>query len=279
MVDSCQVIITICNQRRLTAMIGDDSADEIDTFTVEKLGPFTLYLQVAEDDFNNGKKTLFATMIWHGSRALAEHLISNFSDSVQSKSVIEFGAGAGLPSLICHKLGAALVTSSDYPARSVTRNLISNAARNILCDHTLGLQTSCLSSDNEDDRAVQDNLQLSEKKFYVIEHIWGETASPLLDPLYGVSDKYDVVIASECLWKSDTHEDFAHSINNVLKPGGVCLMSFSHHIPGLESKDLAFFKIMERNNFSVINVHEVAVPHMWSDKCAVVYIYELLKGV
>ena len=272
-------MITLCDQRRLTAMIGNDSADEIDTLTVEKLGPFSLSLQVAEDDFNDGKKTLFATMIWHGSRALAEHLISHFSDNVQGKSVIEFGAGAGLPSLICHKLGATLVTSSDYPAQSVTRNLIRNATRNILCDYTVGAQVSCLLTDNEDDRAAQDNLQLSEKKFYVIEHIWGETASPLLDPLYGVSEKYDVVIASECLWKSDTHEDFAHSINNVLKPGGVCLMSFSHHIPGLESNDLAFFKIMERNNFFVINVHEVAVPHMWSDKGAVVYIYELLKGV
>ena len=259
-------------------MNGGAYIDETEVFTIEEIGPYKLCLQVAEDDFNSAKKTLFATMIWHGARALSEHLISHFSDSILGKSVIEFGAGAGLPSLICRKIGAALVTSSDYPAHSVTRNLIKNAARNILYNCTSGVSSSLLV-DGIEDRAVQDNLQLSEKKFYVIEHVWGENVTPLLYPLNNVSDRYDVVIASECLWKSDTHEDFSDSINNVLKPGGVCFISFSHHIPGLEYKDMAFFEIMRRKSFSVICVREVAVPHMWSDKCAVVYIYELLKGV
>ena len=260
-------------------MNGDAYADESESFTEERIGPYTLFLQVADDDFNSDKKTLFATMIWHGARALANHLIWHVSDSIIGKSVIEFGSGAGLPSLICSKIGAALVTSSDYPAKSVTSNLIKNAVRNILSDDTSGALSSQPVNDKKEDCAVQDILQLSEKRFYVIEHVWGEIISPLLRPLYDLSDKYDVVIASECLWKSDTHEDFADSINNVLKPGGMCFMSFSHHIPGLESKDLAFFEIMERKSFSVINVREVAVPHMWSDKCAIVYIYKLLKGV
>lgn len=260
-------------------MNGDACEDEIEIFTIEAIGPYEFSLQVAEDDFNNAKKTLFATMIWHGSRALSKHLLSHVSDSIRGKSVIEFGAGAGLPSLICHKIGAALVTSSDYPARSVTRNLIRNASRNIILHDTSATHSSSQENGSEEDCVVRDNLLLSEKNFYVIEHIWGESVSPLLHPLHAVSGQYDVVIASECLWKSDTHEDFANSVNGVLKPGGVCFMSFSHHMPGLESKDLAFFEIMERKNFSVINVSEVAVPHMWSDKCAIVYIYELLKGL
>lgn len=267
------------NRPPLVAMNGDACEDEIEVFTVEAIGPYEFSLQVAEDDFNNAKKTLFATMIWHGSRALSKHLISHVSDSIRGKSVIEFGAGAGLPSLICHRVGAAIVTSSDYPARSVTRNLIRNASRNILYNDAPAAQSSRQENGNEEDCVVRDNLLLSEKNFYVIEHVWGETVSPLLYPLQAASEKYDVVIASECLWKSDTHEDFANSINSVMKPGGVCFISFSHHMPGLESKDLAFFEIMERKSFSVTNVSEVSVPHMWSDKCAIVYIYELLKGV
>ena len=188
------------NRPPLVAMNGDACEDEIEVFTVEAIGPYEFSLQVAEDDFNNAKKTLFATMIWHGSRALSKHILSHVSDSIRGKSVIEFGAGAGLPSLICHRVGAAIVTSSDYPARSVTRNLIRNASRNIIYNETSATQSSHQDNGNEEDCIVRDSLLLSEKNFYVIEHVWGEDVSPLLYPVHAAGEKYDVVIASECLW-------------------------------------------------------------------------------
>ena len=44
--------------------------------------------------------------------------------------------------------------------------------------------------------------------------------------------RYDVAIASECLWCHDQHENLLASIAAVLKPGGIALVTFSHHVPG-----------------------------------------------
>lgn len=246
-------------------MFGDSEEDA--SCTVVIIGPHTFSLQVAEDDFNSDKKTLFATMIWHGARALSNYLVHDVPESIAGKTVLEFGAGAGLPSLTCHKIGASITTASDYPAPSLILNLRNNTKNNHNCSCSIKKPESGTSSDI--------GTMQYYNHLYVIEHIWGEDTSPLQSPLNG--GMYDVIIASECLWKSDTHESFATSINNVLKPGGTVHMSFSHHIPGLESVDLSFFEIMKSKNFIVVNIKAVAVQHMWNDGSATVYIYELLK--
>lgn len=241
-------------------------------FAEEVIGPYSLWLSIADDDFNANKKTLFATMIWHGARALSKYLASEVPNSIKGKHVIEFGSGAGLPSLICHKIGASLVTSSDYPAPSVIQNLRTNAIKNIvdICS-TEEIPDNAANITNENSVAGYDR-QLIEN---VIQHAWGEDVASLLQPLHGAL--YDTVIASECLWKSDTHENFATSIDSVLKPGGTAHISFSHHIPGLENDDLSFFDILKSRNFTVKRTTEIIVPHMWSDRSAVVYIYDVLK--
>ena len=66
------------------------------------VGQFQFHLQTAEHDFNKEKKTLFATHIWSGSRLLSAHIIEAIgAERIAGSSVIEFGAGAGLPSLLC----------------------------------------------------------------------------------------------------------------------------------------------------------------------------------
>lgn len=251
-----------------------------DCFVAEKIGEHLLWLQIAEDDFNAEKKTLFATMIWHGARALSNFLASDAPGFIKGKSVIEFGAAAGLPSLTCNKIGASTITATDYPASAIILNLRRNATRNVLSSSSHNDKSYCSSSSGSNssvdhESANYDELLLEEKNFYVKEHIWGTDVASLLEPMDG--SQYDIVIAAECLWKSDTHEDFASSICAVLRPGGTAYLSFSHHIPGLEKNDLNFFDILCKKHFSVVSTKEVAVPHMWSDKAATVYIYELLK--
>lgn len=248
------------------------SNEEEIAFTEEIVGPHHFWLKIAEDDFNTDKKTLFATMIWQGARALSSHLAVNAKDKIVGKSVIEFGAGAGLPSFTCYKIGASVITSSDYPAPSVISNLLENVQRNVDVVTVLTYPNMAkLSSGNDPSSSIKCS------KFSVIEHVWGTDVTSLLLPLNGY--QYDVVIAAECLWKSDTHESFIASINNVLKPGGTVFLSFSHHIPGLEHQDLSFFEIIKNNGFSVTDVREVIVPHMWSNKSAVLYVYELFKSM
>lgn len=61
--------------------------------------------------------------------------------------------------------------------------------------------------------------------------------------------------------------------------GGTVYLSFSHHIPGNESVDLNFFKIIKKFNIKIIDIKEVIAPHMWSDRKVIIYIYELLKDI
>lgn len=263
-----------------TVMFELSEHEDTDCFAAEKIGEHLLWLQIAEDDFNAEKKTLFATMIWHGARALSNYLASDVSDFIKGKSIIEFGAAAGLPSLTCYKIGASTITSTDYPASAIIFNLRRNAVRNVFSSssHYNGSSYSSSSSSNsaaDHKSAKNDELLLNEKNFYVKEHIWGSDVTSLLEPTAG--NLYDIVIAAECLWKSDTHEDFASSICAVLKRGGTAYLSFSHHIPGLEKNDLNFFDLLCKKHFSVVSIKEVCVPHMWSDKAATVYIYEVIK--
>lgn len=196
------------------------TSEEDNNIIIERIGYYTFKLSLSEDDFNINKKTLFATVIWEGSRALSMYLIEN-KERIVGKSILEFGAGVGLPSLVCFSLGGTrLITATDYPAPSVIFNLKENVNRNTLTNNVL---------DN--------NLNKNKSSVYVIEHEWGTDVHDLLIPLQSKDNEtdiilYDIIIASECLWKADTHESFITSIKSVLKVGGSVFLSFSHHIPG-----------------------------------------------
>jgi predicted nicotinamide N-methyase len=107
-------------------------ADEYDSdIETERIDAFTFHLKLAESEYNEEKKTLFATHIWHGSRTLANY-ICNESDRQRfaGAAVLEFGAGAGIPSLVCHHLNAKFVCASDYPVDSLIHVLRENVERN-----------------------------------------------------------------------------------------------------------------------------------------------------
>eukprot|EP00596_Hydrurales_sp_CCMP1899_P005765 CAMPEP_0119045834 /NCGR_PEP_ID=MMETSP1177-20130426/42807_1 /TAXON_ID=2985 /ORGANISM="Ochromonas sp, Strain CCMP1899" /LENGTH=218 /DNA_ID=CAMNT_0007018217 /DNA_START=237 /DNA_END=890 /DNA_ORIENTATION=+ len=218
-------------------MIDCNDMEEELVYQEEKIGPYSFFLKVAEDDFNAEKKTLFATVVWFGARTLSRYLTVDKKEKIEGRSVIELGAGAGLCSIACRKIEASVVTVSDYPSPSVILNLRDNIRKNF------------------------GNDEGENSNFFVVEHIWGSDVTSLLSPLNG--KQYDVVVASECLWKADTHENFAISINNVLKPGGTVYLSFSHHIPGNEAQDLNFFEIMKKFHIQVVDIKEVIAPHMW----------------
>ena len=82
--------------------------DDVEEPVVIDFDSLQLKVWVAENEFNQQKKTLFATHIWPGSRTLAKHVINNRS-LVEGKSVLEFGAGAGIPSMAAKHVGAHFV--------------------------------------------------------------------------------------------------------------------------------------------------------------------------
>ncbi len=88
----------------------DDEQDEFDTIVIDEHHSFQLCK--AENDFNADKKTLFATMIWNASRVLATYLLRDLAEDINAKTVIEFGSGAGMPSLMCSRSLTPFVAES-----------------------------------------------------------------------------------------------------------------------------------------------------------------------
>ena len=150
-------------------------------------------LNVADDEFNANKKSLFATFIWSGSIKLAEKLVE-YKDSINGRSVLEFGAAAGLPSLVCGRLSAELVCSSDYPSKSVIDVLRRNIDVNTK-------HTRCGTGDNG--KFGRDTTE-----YHIVEHIWGEDASPL--KMANHNRKYDIILAAECLSRCFYYVDPEH---------------------------------------------------------------------
>jgi len=218
------------------------------------------HVGLAEDDMNASKKTLFATFLWSGARVLSEYLTLHACELVQGKAVVELGAGGGLPSMVCRRLGASRVVATDFPAPTVLTKL----AQNVLVREERG-------------------------EAAVIEHVWGSDVAPLLaaaatttttttTTTTAAGEQFDVALAAECLWRHETHAALARSLYDLLKPQGRAIITFSHHIAGLEANDLAFFDAARDAGFEVQERITKTGTHMWSQEAKDIFLVVLLKS-
>lgn len=230
--------------------------------TVQVSPSLSLRLRVAADDARvsaEARRCLFAGHIWSGSRSLASFLASQES-IVRGKSVVEVGCGAALPGLAAAALGAREVVLSDYPSEALQKVVETNV--------------------NENKR--KGNLP-QEVSVEARGLAWGEEVP---EDLQG---RFDVVIASECIWNHAQHEALLFTIHELLvkhdqsadeqddhkvdqnrsqeqdqNPTEV-IVTFAHHVKGCEAEDLAFFdKARSLYGFEHQQVATFMVPQMWS---------------
>jgi predicted nicotinamide N-methyase len=109
----------------------------------------------------------------------------------------------------------------------------------------------------------------------VVGHIWGESVTDLL--CFNSDQRYDFVLAAECLWHHSSHSALIQSIKAVLRPGGTLLITFSHHVPGCEAVDLGFFALAAQQGLRVVHNESFTAPHMWREQEATIFLYELLN--
>jgi predicted nicotinamide N-methyase len=64
--------------------------------------------------------------VWNGARVISDYLEQNAKELVIGKNVLEFGAGGGLPSLVCAMRGAITTVITDYPDPDLVENLQKN---------------------------------------------------------------------------------------------------------------------------------------------------------
>jgi len=208
--------------------------------------------------------TLFAHQIWSGSKFLSLHLAKN-PQFVQNKCTLELGAGTALPSLSSLYLGSRVSIITDYPDDRIVNSIRRTVERNAeACrsDHRVDVIGYEWGTDVTSIRRATSSLfSLQSEKEKLAEN--NDAAVPTPNNF-----SFDVILLSECLWIHRTHAALAESIHKLLNPTtGIVLLTYAHHVPGMEEKDDSFFDIMkEKYGLITTHVETRSMQYMWDEK-------------
>lgn len=279
--------------------------------------PVTLEISLAENDFNKEKRSLFANYLWHGSRVMSDYLIKNkafvvdktvleLGSGVGLPSLTCYYLNANVICASDYKSDAVINNLKDNITRNVPVNSVSFTDKDKtvldafkISDDTahsrIGEIVPDANVDNDSDTIAADaelrnnyantsiaparteNARVHSKnqKIGVVAHNWGEEVSELLD--FNEGHLYDVIIAAECLWHHDFHRILLTTIDKTLKSDGKLLVTFSHHIAGVEQQDLNFFELAKEFGFATVSKEEFVAPKMWQDANTTIYLHLLVK--
>jgi nicotinamide N-methyltransferase len=208
--------------------IAFSSANEIYRYTTKDGST----MSVKTPDTAAANWALHASSVWVSAIFLADH-ITKISKSKPAKfNILELGAGAGLPSIVAAKAYPdAQVIVSDYPDDM----LISTIAANV---KNANVEANC--------RAVG--------------YGWGTDPNTLMKTAQGEEiDGFDVVIAADTLWNSETHDLLADSLSRVLRKSSDARI---HLIAGLHTGRWAiqkFMTLVTSKDLEIVAVQEHAV--------------------
>lgn len=194
-----------------------------------------------------GKSPLWGHLLWNAGKYTAKYLDKHAETLVKGKKVLELGAAAGLPSIICGVNNALKVICTDYP----DPDLLSHIQYNV--DHCEGLDAS---------------------KVVVEGFIWGHDVTPLcydhlseseLPTEIKEEDKFDLIIMSDLVFNHTEHAKLLNNCRTALKQTGCCLVVFSPHRPHLLENDLAFFTLCEDFDFKAEKIEQVSYKPMFEE--------------
>ncbi|KAI1078147.1 hypothetical protein F5B20DRAFT_592294 [Whalleya microplaca] len=211
-----------------------------------------------------GHSPLEAHYLWNGARVISKYCETHVSE-VEDRTVLELGAGAGLPSIVCAILGARKVVVTDFP----DADLVINMKKNILDCELLPRP----DGSSEPSSIVADGF------------VWGADPAHLLAHLAAVGrDRFDVLILADLLFRHSEHGKLVSTIEETLsrKRESKAFVFFTSYRPWLQQKDLAFFDLAREKGFLVEKIleekmdkamfendpgdEEVAVPDIFSER-------------
>jgi len=185
-----------------------------------------------------GHSPLEAHHLWNGSRVVSDWFETH-PEEVKGRTVLEIGAGAGLPSIVAAVLGAKKAVVTDFP----DPELIVTMWKNI---------RGCpmLAVDNEEDlNIVADG------------YVWGADVKPLLAHLSpeDAEKGFDVLVLADLLFRHSEHGKLVDTIEKSLKraPESKAFVVFTSYRPWLKHKDLVFFDLARERGFIVDKILEL----------------------
>ncbi|KAI5961380.1 EFM7 [Candida pseudojiufengensis] len=188
-----------------------------------------------------GNSPLWGHLLWNAGIYTADY-IDKHPNLVKNKRVLELGAAAALPSLICSLNNASEVVATDYP----DPDLISHIEYSF--------------------KELENQTKLSNYK--VKGYIWGNNVN---ESIYGSKDslpdnlKFDLIILSDLVFNHTEHHKLLTTCRNSLKSNGKCLVVFSPHRPKLLQDDLNFFETCKEYQFKPEKIEMINMKPMFEE--------------
>ncbi|OAL44619.1 hypothetical protein IQ07DRAFT_245050 [Pyrenochaeta sp. DS3sAY3a] len=178
-----------------------------------------------------GHNPLWGHYLWNAGRTVSAYLEERSNELVKDRTVLELGAGAGLPSLVCSLNGASQTLVTDYPDADLIENLRYNIEH---CD--LLPKSPKISADG---------------------YLWGSPVDNLTEKLT-TNEGFDVVILADLLFNHSEHEKLVKTVQLTLKKSTAsrAYVFFTPYRPWLLEKDLAFFDLARNSGFTVTKTFE-----------------------
>ncbi|KAJ6235152.1 protein n-terminal and lysine n-methyltransferase efm7 [Anaeramoeba flamelloides] len=209
--------------------------------------------------------------------SILEGQIPKIFKGVSCESVLELGAGAGLPSVIAALCGCSVV-STDYPDEPLITNIRKNIERNVEepklsnvrvvgykwgeeVSHLLSLlqdihdTKSQLGKKKKEENKKQTKIQKEKEKEKEKETQKGKETTVFQSYFQNnkSTKKFDLVLMSDIIFNHICHDQLIKTCKEVLRLDGCgqVLVTVTHHRPKLKEKDLEFFTKAKEEGFLV----------------------------
>ncbi|KAJ4376181.1 Protein N-terminal and lysine N-methyltransferase efm7 [Neocucurbitaria cava] len=178
-----------------------------------------------------GHNPLWGHFLWNAGRTISAYLEERSGELVKGKTVLELGAGAGLPSLVCALSGASQTVVTDYPDAELIENLRYNIEH---CE-----------------------LLPKPPRIAAEGYLWGAPVEHLMKQLSNEKG-FDVLILADLLFNHSEHGKLIKTVELTLKKSSAsrAYVFFTPYRPWLFEKDMAFFDLARESGFVVTKTFE-----------------------
>ncbi|KAI9507651.1 nicotinamide N-methyltransferase [Russula earlei] len=221
-----------------------------------------------------GSHPLWGHHLWNAARSLAVFL-QRTPELYVGRTVLELGAGGGLPGLVASKCGARKVVLTDYPDQALLDNLAHNVDRNVeparraaTCvrgyvwggpvDPLLGLLAPPQSDTGGGASAAADGARRADADAE-------ENADGGARGGGGGVPSFDLILLSDLIFNHSQHRALLTTCERAIAPAGCVLVFYTHHRPHLARRDMQFFDMAREARWECEKVWADRFPPMFPD--------------